>query len=97
VLSGIGLAISAVFVGRSIIGRITAGTGPPGPSATGRCTRQCNADAKAARAACGAKEKTSNIRDSCRRDVRTTREACRAGCPAKEEAPVAIPPDESGT
>jgi hypothetical protein len=97
VLSGLGLAISALFVGRSIIGRITAGTGPPGPSTTGRCTRQCNADAKAARAACGVKVKTSNARDGCRSEARTTREACRAGCPPKEEAPVAVPPDESGT
>ena len=97
VLSGLGLAISAIFVGRSIIGRITAGTGPPGPSTTGRCTRQCNVDAKAARAACGAKVKTSNARVGCRSDARTTRAACRAGCPPKEEAPVAIPPNQSGT
>ena len=80
--------ISYLRVGRSIIGRITDGTGPPGSSTTGRCTRQCNVDAKAARAACGAKVKTSNTRVSCRRDARTTREACRAGCPPKEEAPV---------
>jgi len=96
VLSGLGLAISAVFVGRGIIGRITVGTESPGPSANGRCTRQCNADAKTARAACRAKVKMSNARDSCRTDARTTREACRAGCPPKEE-PVANPPDESGT